>query len=186
MTDSLSLERRIDRLEARAEIAELIQRYGIACDDHDIDELGPLFTETARMGTRNGLMGAEGREAILAMFRQVLATRGPSFHWTHDHSVTFDDADPDRAQGLVLSHAETCPDGEVSVAAMRYHDDYRRVDGRWLFEAREIHFLYYVPVSAYPSVLHGPNRMHVGGEPRPADYPEALPAWRKFFAEAAE
>ena len=41
MSDGMTLEQRVDRLEARAEIAELIQAYGISCDDHDID-LGQL------------------------------------------------------------------------------------------------------------------------------------------------
>ncbi len=185
MTDMTALMKRIDRLEARHDIAELIAAYGIACDDHDIPRLETLFTETARMTTPNGLMAAHGREEIIAMYRQVLGNRGPSFHWSHDHTVTFDEDDPDRADGLVLSHAETSPDGEVSVAAMRYADEYRRAGGRWRFESRAIHFLYYVPVSEYPSVLSGPNRMHVGGKPRPADYPEALPAWKDFFAEAS-
>ena len=184
MADMEALLRRIDRLEARHEIAELIAAYGIACDDHDIARLRTLFTESARLTTPNGLMAAHGLDEIIEMFRRVLRTRGPSFHWSHDHHVGFDDDDSDRAEGLVLSHAETSPEGEVSLAAMRYVDEYRRADGRWRFESRAIHFLYYMPVGEYATVLNGPNRMHVGGEPRAADYPEALPAWRDFFAAA--
>ena len=185
MTDMTDLLRRIDRLESRHEIAELIAAYGVACDDHDIPRLETLFTETARFTTPNGLMAANGREEIIDMYRRVLKIRGASFHWSHDHTVSFDDDDLDRVEGLVQNHAETSPDGEVSLAAMRYVDEYRRVDGRWQFESRAIHFLYYIPVSEYPTALAGPNRMHVGGEPRPADFPEALPAWKEFFAEAS-
>lgn len=182
MSDMEALLQRIDRLEGRHEIAELVGAYGIACDDHDIPRLKSLFTETASFETPSGLMAASGRDEIIEMFIKVLGTRGPAFHWTHDHFVTFDEADRDRATGLVLSHAETSPGGEGSLAAMRYVDEYRRVDGRWLFEKRAIHFLYYVPVSEYKTVLSDTLRLAVGGERRAADYPESLPAWQQFFS----
>lgn len=185
MSDMAALMRRIDRLEARHEIAELIAAYGIACDDHDIPRLETLFTETASFTTPSGVMTATGRDEIIAMYAQVLKVRGPSFHWSHDHSVSFDDGDTDRAEGLVLSHAETSPDGVMSIAAMRYVDEYRRVEGRWLFETRAIHFLYYVPVTEYATVLNDKTRLAFAGERMAADYPEALPAWRQFFAEDA-
>ena len=98
------------------------------------------------MDAPNGAMVAQGRDAIAAMFTETFKNRGPAFHWTHDVTVEIDRADPDRATGLVLSHAETSPDGVVSIAAMRYADDYRRgPDRKWRFAKRVIHFLYYVP-----------------------------------------
>lgn len=174
---------RIDRLESRHAIAEAISRYGVACDDHDMPALMALFTPDAVFDTKNGLMRAEGKDAIAAMFVDAFRIRGPAFHWTHDHIVEFDDADPDRAAGLVLSHAETTPNGEPSVAAMRYEDVYRRVDGRWLFARRTINFLYYVPAKDYLTALNTPTRVTVAGNRLPADYPEGLAAWQAFDAE---
>jgi uncharacterized protein (TIGR02246 family) len=182
MSEYLALARRIDRLESRNAITELVATYGRACDDHDMTLLMTLFTEDACLDTPSGLMQAQGRDAICTMFEQVLATRGPSFHWSHDHTITFDDADDNAASGLTLSHAETSPGGVVSVAAMRYEDAYRREAGMWKFARRTLHFLYYVPVTEFATCLNGPERLYVGGEPRAADYPESLPAWKAFFA----
>ena len=181
MTDFALLEQRIDRLESRAAISELVAAYGKACDDHDMPLLMSLFTDDACMDTPSGLMQADGREAIREMFETVLATRGPSFHWSHDHVIEFDDAARDAARGLILSHAETSPAGTVSVAAMRYEDTYRREAGRWLFARRTLHFLYYVPVTEFANGLSSTKRLFVNGAPQAADYPESLESWRTFF-----
>ena len=81
-----------------------------------------------------------------------------------------------------MSHAETTPNGVVSIAAMRYQDDYRREsDGQWRFAKRVISFLYYVPASDYSKGLNHPDRVVMGGHRLKADYPEALPAWQAFI-----
>lgn len=180
MTDILSLERRIERLEARAEIQELTSAYAIACDEHDMPRLLSLFAPDASMDSPSKLLVANGRDEIEAMFIRLFKIRGPGYHWTHDHFVRFDPARPDEATGLVLSHAETCPNQEGSVAAMRYEDKYRRLDGRWVFAKRVLNFLYYVPVAQYPQVFADPMRITVNGNRIQADYPENLPAWQDF------
>jgi len=170
---------RVARLEARAEIGELVSTYAVACDEHDMPVLTSLFTEDAGFESPSGLLEAEGRAAIAAMFVELFRVRGPAFHWTHDHFVTFG-ADPDRATGRVFSHAETSPAGEMSLAAMRYDDEYRREAGTWRFARRRISFLYYVPARDFATALVMPNRLAVSGLSLPADYPEALATWRDF------
>lgn len=183
MSELEELRRRIDRLESRAEIAELVTSYAVACDEHDMPRLTGLFSEDARFDSPSGVMKAQGRAAISDMFVGLFKIRGPAFHWTHDHTVQFDDKDPNRATGLVLSHAETCPNNEVSLAAMRYYDAYRRIGGRWLFAERVIKFLYYVPAKDFPSALSSSMRFTVSGQRLPADFPESLPAWQAFARE---
>jgi uncharacterized protein (TIGR02246 family) len=179
-----ALRRRVERLEARAEIGELVSAYAVACDEHDMPRLIALFAPDARFTSGAGFMEASGRDAISAMFTRMFSIRGPAYHWTHDHFIRFSD-DPDTATGLVLSHAETSPDGVGSLAAMRYEDSYRRLEGRWLFQSRKIQFLYYVPVRDYATVFNTLNRVSVGGERIAADYPESLPEWQAFAAGQA-
>lgn len=183
MSELKSLEQRIDRIESRTQISELSTAYAIACDEHDIPRLGGLFTADARLDSPTGAMVANGRDEIESMFIEVFKVRGPAFHWTHDHSITIDASDPDRASGLVLCHAETSPNGIASVAALRYYDDYRRENGRWFFARRELHFLYYVPMTDLPNALNNRNRVDIGGERKPADFPESLPAWQAFHQQ---
>ena len=180
MHDIDELARRIDRLETHVAIRELVSAYAIACDEHDMPRLLSLFAPDATMDSPSKLLVAHGRDGIEAMFIRLFKVRGPGYHWTHDHVVNFDPAQPDEATGLVLSHAETCPNQQGSVAAMRYEDAYRRLDGRWVFVKRVLNFLYYVPVEQYPQVFADPMRITVNGNRIQADYPENLPAWQDF------
>lgn len=179
MTPLEKLEARVDRLEARAAIQELVTNYAVACDEHDIPKLQGLFTEDAVFRSPSSFMQATGREAITSMFTDVLKTRGPGYHWTHDLIVKFGE-DQDSATGVVYSHAETTPNGVVSIAAMKYKDKYRRECGAWYFSEREIHFFYYVPMREYIETLNREERLYVGGEKGPADYPESLASWKEF------
>lgn len=180
MTDPSDIETRLARLEARAEIGELATAYALACDEHDMPALEALFTEDAVFDSPNGTMRCQGRAAIMEMFHRMLAIRGPGYHWTHDQVLRFDQGAEDRASGLVLSHAETTPDGRSSLAAMKYDDLYRREEGRWKFARRVISFLYYVPAAEYDGALARPDRVVVGDRRLRADYPEPLPAWQDF------
>lgn len=183
MTDLTDLTKRVERLEARIEIGDLVTRYAIACDEHDIDHLTSLFTRDAVFDSPNGLMKAQGRDAVIAMFCDILSIRGPGYHWTHDHMIRFDRGSNTAASGLLLSHAETTPNGRHSLAAMKYDDEYRVEDGRWSFAKRSISFLYYVPVADYNGALAERDRVSVGDDRIPADYPEPLAAWQAFEAK---
>lgn len=182
MTETRDLAARIDRLESRFAIAELVAAYAEACDAHDIPRLMALFAEEIEIDSPSGLLRARGKPAVEALFVALLRVRGPGFHWTHDHTVRFDPADPDRAAGRVLAHAETSPDGVHSLAALRYDDAYVRQGGVWRFARRSLAFLYYVPVADYPGILAATLRLQAGPVRRPADWPETLASWRAFAA----
>ena len=182
-SDDSNLAARVARLEARAEIGELVTRYAIACDEHDIPHLQSLFTEDAVFDSPNGMMRANGRREIIDMFCEVLATRGPGYHWTHDHIIRFDRGSEEAASGLLLSHAETSRSGSHGISAMKYDDEYRREEGQWRFCKRSISFLYYVPVSEYDGVLTRKDRVVAGDRRLAGDYPETLDAWRDFDAK---
>ena len=182
MSELEQLKASIDRLESRFAISELVSAYAVACDEHDMPRLSGLFTSDAVFDSPSGTMMASGHAAIEAMFIDLFKVRGPAFHWTHDHSVSFDQDNKDRATGLVLSHAETCPAEVVSLAAMRYNDEYRREHGRWHFAHRTINFLYYVPVTEFHSALKDKYRLSIRGQRMPADYPESLACWQDFHA----
>ena len=177
-----SLAARLDRLESKDAIRDIATAYAIACDEHDMPRLMNLFTVDACFDAPNGSMVANGKAAIQTLFEKTFKIRGPAYHWTHDVTIEIYPADPYRATGLVLSHAETTPNGVVSIAAMRYQDNYRReADGQWRFAKRVISFLYYVPASDYCQGLNHPDRVVMGGNRLKADYPEALPAWQAFI-----
>lgn len=183
MTDA-DLLKRIDRLEARAEIAELCADYAQASDDRDLDLLASCFVQDARMSSKDGVMNCEGKDGIVKMFEGRFAVLGPSYHWTHDHKVRFDDKDPNKASGLVFGHAEVFRNKQTLVAAMRYNDEYQRVNGKWHFKSRELSFFYYVPVEEFKEAMGSDLRQRAYGEKRPADFPETLETYRNSRAKA--
>ena len=183
MTDTDQILSRLDRLESKEAIRELVTAYALACDQQDMDWLMGMFTEDAEFGSPNGTMVSVGRDAITEMFIETFKIRGPSYHWTHDVTVTVDSGDPNLATGLVYSHAETSPNAVHSISGMRYEDVYRREDGTWRFAKRMISFLYYVPISEYDGVLTRRDRVLMGGERYDGDYPETLAGWQQFDRE---
>jgi uncharacterized protein (TIGR02246 family) len=183
MTDIATLERRIRRLEDRAELRELVGRYGIAIDDRDLESVAAMFTPDATFRSKDGVMGATGRDAIVDQFKGRYSALGATNHFNHDQVLQFDDDEPDSATGIVTSHAEVFRIGKAMVTALRYEDIYKRLDGRWHFHDRLLSFLYYLPVEGYAEGLGSRLRMRAYGDQRPADYPESLPTWKEYRSQ---
>lgn len=169
------LEARIARLEAESQIRQLVARYSFDIDDRNVDAVRALFADDAVLRSHDGVMHAQGPDAIMAQFDRRFAVLGPGHHVMHDIQIDF--VDEENATGRVAGHAELMRHGRMMVAAIRYDDRYRRTAKGWKFAERVIGFLYYVPVEAYPHILARPDRNHAYAEPKLADYPEQLPSW---------
>jgi uncharacterized protein (TIGR02246 family) len=178
---STDIAARLDRLEAESAIRALAARYCFAIDNHDLAAVADLFTADARVYSRDGVMDATGREAIIRQYEGRFAVLGPSNHVSHDHWIRFGD-DPDRATGILSAHAELWRNETTMVTALRYDDVYRREDGVWRFQERALSFLYYVPLADYPEILGQRDRMRAYAEPAEADYPEQLRTWKDYRA----
>jgi ketosteroid isomerase-like protein len=135
------LERRIDRLESRDAIGELLAAYCSAVDAKDAPALGALFAEEAHFGD------LKGRKAIVDFFAKWMADWGPSFHYPH--ALTLDFSTSDTAKGVVTGHAEQRKDEEAWVMGIRYSDEYRRESGRWLFTRRDVGYVYRLRAQDY-------------------------------------
>jgi hypothetical protein len=132
------IEQRVARLEARAEIAELLARYAFLIDDHEFDALGELFAPDARFGSPGSTH--VGRKAIVANYR-ALGDRYPvTLHEARGFVLEF--ADNDHARGQVLGFSEQASGSQTVVTSFRYDDSYVRLDGRWRFASRQVRTLY--------------------------------------------
>ena len=171
-----SVEDRIARLEAEAQIRQLVARYCFTIDDRDINGIRALFTDDAVLKSADGVMNATGVDAIMAQYDGRFAVLGAGHHFMHDIEINFAGGG-NEATGRVSGHAELWRAGTMMVAALRYDDVYRNSAAGWKFASRTINFLYYVPVDQYPGILGAPDRNRAYAEPRPADYPESLPSW---------
>ncbi len=178
MTDNL--EKRLRRLEDREEIRTLAARYTFAVDNRDLPEIEKLFAAGARFRSRDGVMNAVGREAIMAQFEGRFAALGPGAHYSHDHVVWFEAGDENAAFGLLSSHAELIRNNRPMIASLRYEDEYVREAGRWKFNDRLLSFFYYLNTADYLNYLANTKRMCAYETPQDADFPEALSSWRDY------
>jgi uncharacterized protein (TIGR02246 family) len=172
------LDKRLQRLEDREAIRELVARYGQVVDDRDVEGVQALFTEDAVFRTRGGEMHAVGLAAVMENFRSRFQAMTASGHFVHDHIISF--AGDSAARGFVTSHAELVRGGKSFVVAMRYHDHYRRSEGRWKFSEREVSFFYYLPAERYPELLPHRARVYGYGDPVAADWPEGTETYQRY------
>lgn len=180
-----TIEVRVARLEAEADIRRLVASYCFDIDDREMERIADLFTAEANVRSADGVMSATGRDAILSMYKERFAVLGPGAHYTHDHWIDLSGFDKGQARGRVTGHAELERHGQMMVCALRYDDVYHKGPDGWKFAERVIQFLYYVPVNDYPDILLTRNRNRAYAEARPADYPEQLPQWRSHGNEPA-
>ncbi len=136
------VEARVERLEARHQLADLAAAYCAAVDAKDAAAVAALFTE------EGGLNDLRGRAAVAAFFERWMAETGPSFHYPHAQLLEFQ-AGSD-ATGVVTGHAEQRSGAETWVMGVRYTDRYVRVGGTWYLQARDLRRLYAADVLSRP------------------------------------
>ena len=130
---------RIARLEDRAAIQDLVVRYFLAADGDDLDALTEIFTDDATFRISGAVCGA-GRDAVLAFLVAQRANMGLTVHTPNYALTTL--AGEDRAQGLVGAHLELVLGGTAVYGAVRYCDEYVRIDGKWCIRDRDMRTIY--------------------------------------------
>ena len=163
------LLRRLRRMEDRAELRDLADRYCLAIDDSDWAALLGMFTEDAEMA------GVTGREQVVGLLRQIRSGYGRTIHTAIAQTLTFGEGgDDDHASGVIASRAELAIAGQTVLSAMRYFDQYTRVNGEWRFASRTLRFSYALPWPDMAGALTADRPVHwPGTDALPAD---TLPA----------
>ena len=144
-TDLADLDRRLRRIEDRAEIQELGQRYCRCIDDNDWTRLRALFTDDAAMA------GQTGGDAVVATLRDIRSGYGRTIHTAY--GLVLEHLDADHARGYVPSGAQLDIGGQFVVSAIRYFDEYAKVGGEWKFARRDLRFVYALPWSQVDRAL---------------------------------
>ncbi|WP_405720290.1 nuclear transport factor 2 family protein [Streptomyces sp. NBC_01537] len=170
----MDLGTRLDRVESQLAIGQLPIRYALAVDSRDLDAWVACFRPDVDMG-RHG----SGREALRAYIEPQLRTFRASVHQICGHRVELDATDPDRATGSVYCRAEHEVGDRWIVMAIRYRDDYVRLDGDWYFSRRREQHWYAADITERPQAVafHGWD-----GSGKPA-LPAAFPTWAPFWAQ---
>lgn len=168
----ITLEQRIQKLEDRAEIQDLVARYFQVTDDDNTPALAECFTRDARF-IAAGFDGGEGREGVMAFLKAARSNMQQTVHTPHYVHIAFKGAD--EADGVVMAHIEIGIGGTTVYGAVRYLDTYHREDGHWRIAAREmrtVHLGSWDLVAS--SMTEIDNVRWPGAVPAPSDFPRKL------------
>ncbi|MGB3412393.1 MAG: nuclear transport factor 2 family protein [Microthrixaceae bacterium] len=180
MSAQPSIEQRLERVEVRAELEDLVTRYSMAVDDRDLDAVLELFTPDASFGHKSD-PGIVGHEAIRKHYQNRLGGLVYSYHYAHNQLIEWNGGDD--ATGEVNAHAEMAFPDNLVIAALRYHDTYRRVDGVWRFARRDQSFYYFLPAKDLVAGDYATGRKRWPGPALEAELPDSLATYSKFLAE---
>jgi hypothetical protein len=163
------IEKRLARLEDRAELQDLAVRYFLAADGDDLEGLASCFAPEARFSVSGQLCG-DSRDGIVRFLVGERAKMGLTVHTPHYALFTF--TSDELASGLVGAHLELVLGGQSLFGAVRYQDDYVRRDGRWQISARDMRTIHIAPWSEVGASLMSATPVRWPGiAPGPSDFP---------------
>lgn len=156
----------LERLQARAEITDLIATYCITFDDQNWQEFGKLWTEDAAFVVEHHAF--EGRKVLLDFLSTCLP---PGYVSKHMISQPLIEIAPDGLSARARTDVVWIAANFTNAIVGRYVDDIVKQDGRWKFRRREE-----IPVPYRP----GPTPMSdtaqsVSGETMNTDVLDAAP-----------
>jgi len=165
---------RLDRLESRDEIRQLISKYSLALDMRDMDAMANLFVEDVAVGK-----GKSGRQALRAWLDDTMRKQ---FDGTSHHVGTtiIEFVDANNAVGIVYSKNEHETGAEWVIMQMMYYDTYARVSGRWCFRRRQPLYWYATDLNKPP--VGGRKMRWPGREPYEGAFHALFPSWKEFWA----
>lgn len=141
-----ALLQRVDELESRAALRDLVTDYCLGFDNHDWDQFIAIWHQDAvweigpPFGTFTGHDGI--REAVQDVLYPVWRE---THHLTSNLRVEFDDADHARGVCNVDCMGAT-KDDIVQMISATYADDFERRDGVWRIARRTVTIHYFNPI----------------------------------------
>jgi gamma-hexachlorocyclohexane dehydrochlorinase len=144
-----SVEERLDRMESRWALRDLVSNYCHGVDKHDIDLFMSIWHDDAvwRIGPPFGDFhgAAEVRRALVDV---IWPAWRETHHWTTNLTLTFDGTDAADGVCDVNCNGAT-PDDVMQVVSATYTDRFERRAGRWAIARRDVVIHYF---SAVPGV----------------------------------
>ena len=147
MTDNIeALERRLDELESRAALRDLVTDYCRGFDGQNWEQFISIWHEDAvweigpPFGTFEGHAGI--REAVMDVLYPVWRE---THHLTSNLKLEFDG--PNRARGVCdVDCMGATKDDIVQMISATYSDDFERRNGVWKIAKRKVVIHYFNPV----------------------------------------
>jgi 3-phenylpropionate/cinnamic acid dioxygenase small subunit len=165
------LATRVRRVEDTLAIQQLAVRYAMAVDERDIDAWLELFIPDVRVGRER-----VGREALREFIAPQVRLFYRSIHQIVGHRIDLLSAE--RATGAVYCRAEHEVGDRWIVIAIRYDDEYQKIDGNWYFARRNDKHWYEADLVERPQDVAFSGWPGAPSRPR---LPEASGSWTAFW-----
>jgi hypothetical protein len=141
-SDLATLVAEVAALRARADITEMMNRYGRALDDHDWVTFEDLFAED--VVCEHGVVAPpiHGRDAFLGFLQTVQPKMRYCQHYVTNAEVTLHNDDTADLRAFILAmHDVDRGDGtnDVIPAGGQYHVHLRRVASAWKIDRLTVH-----------------------------------------------
>lgn len=143
---------RLDRIESRIEIEELVSKYAQAFDRHDREMLRSVWFEdsTLNLGAAFG-EPYEGVDRIMAAAETLWAKTPKMHHWMANSLVVID-GEKATAETALDCFVIDSEDGPTQVGGL-YTDHLERRDGVWKIKLREFDLHYWAPLNNWSAAM---------------------------------
>ena len=137
---------RVDELESRAAMRDLVSDYCIGFDRHDWDRFIAIWHEDAVWAIGEPFGDFVGHEGIReAVFDVLYPAWRETNHLTTNLRIEF--SDTDHALGSCdVDCMGASPDGVVQMVGATYKDTFERRDGSWKIARRDVQMHYFNPM----------------------------------------
>lgn len=144
---SPSLEDRIDRLESRFAMQDLVSDYCLGFDKRDWERFLGIWWEDCVWEIGPPFGNFEGHDGIRQAVREILWPAWlQSTHFTTNLRVTFEGAD--HAQGVCdVDCIGTTADHQAQTVAATYYDRFERRGGLWKIARRKVTMHHFSPLT---------------------------------------
>jgi gamma-hexachlorocyclohexane dehydrochlorinase len=137
---------RVDELESRAALRDLVSDYCIGFDRHDWNRFIAIWHEDAVWAIGDPFGDFVGHEGIReAVFEVLYPAWRETNHLTTNLRIAFSDADHAVASCDVDCMGAS-PDGVVQMVGATYKDTFERRQGVWKIARRDVQMHYFNPI----------------------------------------
>jgi uncharacterized protein (TIGR02246 family) len=131
-TNTLSVEQRLDQVESRQAIREVMAGYAFGCDRHDAERFMGIWHDDAVWNVGGDFGDAQGSEEIRKVLEGIWASSPETHHWITDVTVRFTGEDSAEGDAHTICYVRNSEGAELFVSC-DYDNAYERRDGAWRF-----------------------------------------------------
>jgi uncharacterized protein (TIGR02246 family) len=128
---TMSVEERLARVEAKQEIRELMAGYAFGCDNHDAERFLSIWTDDAYWYLGGPFGEASGTDAIKEVLDKIWVESPETHHWITDVTVGFTDEASATGEAHTICYIKGASGDQLFVSC-DYDNKYEQHDGRWL------------------------------------------------------